>query len=193
MQITGVWQVNDMIKAAIMDSGDHQLAFNKFKHWHDKKAIVKIIMDLAVLVTILGCICYFIKSGYGLRLKFCIIIIFLILACFELRDIYGRIKKMTGYTKKLREKKGEYVVYTCEFDDDRLQIEYGAGEPEWVLYRHTYDDLHSAVEDDSFFYLLSDQYSAYVIGKNELTEGTPEELSALLSDKMGDRFRRAET
>lgn len=182
-----------MIKATIMDSGDHQLAFNKLKHWHDKKAIVNIIVNFAVLVTtlVVAVICI---VKYDYRSNYREFYIFLLISAFlELIYIYRRIKKMTGYTKKLREKKGEYVLYTCEFDDDHLQIEYGAGEPEWGLYRHTYDDLHSVVEDDSFFYLLTTPNNAYVIGKNELTEGTPEELSALLSDKMGDRFGRAET
>lgn len=51
-----------------------------------------------------------------------------------------------------------------------------------------YDVFESSWENDKFFVIRVKNSGAYVIKKSEITDGTPEELRQLLTDKLGSKF-----
>lgn len=50
-----------------------------------------------------------------------------------------------------------------------------------------YQEIKRAVENENYFFILLENGTA-IIGKNDLTEGTPDELRTFLHYKMGERF-----
>lgn len=51
-----------------------------------------------------------------------------------------------------------------------------------------YSELFSVCETDKFFFITIEKGKTCIIGKHELIEGTPEELRALLMDKLRDKY-----
>lgn len=51
-----------------------------------------------------------------------------------------------------------------------------------------YTELVSARESGDYFFIMVEQGKVCIIAKTELTEGTPEELRALLMEKLRDKF-----
>ncbi len=83
----------------------------------------------------------------------------------------------------------EQFVNNITFDDKEFLHEYKSDE-EWGFRRCGYDALQSAMETEQFFLVRIDKTKVCVIGKYEITEGTSGELSALLAEKLGKKFRR---
>ena len=51
-----------------------------------------------------------------------------------------------------------------------------------------YSHLYRAEENDRFFLIFIRKHLACIVGKHEITEGSPAQLRELLSQRLGDRF-----
>ncbi|MBQ8961086.1 MAG: YcxB family protein [Ruminococcus sp.] len=54
----------------------------------------------------------------------------------------------------------------------------------------SYDKLDKAVETDGYFLLYLRASTAFIIGRGEITEGSPDQLRALLKNKFGTRYKK---
>ncbi len=52
-----------------------------------------------------------------------------------------------------------------------------------------YSKLDKVVETKDFFLLVSHGGNAFIIGKSEITEGTPEQLRSILRGNMGKKYK----
>lgn len=80
------------------------------------------------------------------------------------------------------------AVIAFTFSEESVHAETnGSGYSENMDYG--YDKFLQITEDDRFFFLYVNKNSAYIIGKHEITEGTPEALRELFKKKMGSKFK----
>lgn len=73
------------------------------------------------------------------------------------------------------------------FRDDGFEVE--STSTRWHGHTDsTYDQLSKVYETDGFFYLYISKNQAHIVGKADMSPGTPAELSRLFAEKMGGRF-----
>lgn len=130
---------------------------------------------------------------------------------FSFAIIYGELRKsliwmcvieaylmwsfISSFIKKHKEKKKILAEGTdgCarEFtiNDNGIFLDYKSDE-EWGSFMLRFEGVTSAAETKDFFAFVIDKKKTYSIAKSEITEGSAEELSALLQEKLGKRFRR---
>ncbi|MBQ3138748.1 MAG: YcxB family protein [Ruminococcus sp.] len=102
-------------------------------------------------------------------------------------DIWAFFLYPYYYVKKRRKKYGDTPAF-YELDDNSVKINCtGAGFDEQLNF--TYDKLDKARETKGYFLLYPQKNSAYIIGKHEITEGTPDDLRNLLKSKLGKKFK----
>lgn len=75
----------------------------------------------------------------------------------------------------------------CSFDDTMFRM-ICTREGFFLDQQIHYSELVSACETEKFFFITIDEGKTCIIGKHELIEGTPEELRALLMEKLRDKF-----
>ena len=83
---------------------------------------------------------------------------------------------------------GENRLFIFGQDEDTF-TEFITDENENTRKTFRYARIHGAEENDRFFIIYIRKRLACIVGRHEFTEGTPEELSALLSRKLGSRFK----
>jgi hypothetical protein len=88
---------------------------------------------------------------------------------------------------KYKRKYGDMPIF-YEFSETGMTVDAKAeGFEEHV--RFAYDKFDKAVETKEFFILSENSATAYIIGKNEITEGTAEQLRALFKNNIGNKFK----
>ena len=96
--------------------------------------------------------------------------------------LYPRI-----FLKNHRKKYGDIPIF-YEFNENNMSIKHtGADFNENITI--TYDKLDKVKETKKYFLLYPQRYSVYIIGKHEITEGTPDDLRNLLKSKLGKKFK----
>ncbi len=91
------------------------------------------------------------------------------------------------FVKNHRRKYGDSPML-YEFDKNEMRGSYtGVDFNENVAI--TYDKLAKVRETKKCFLLFPEKNLAYVIGKHEIAEGTPDDLRNLLKSKLGKKFK----
>ena len=178
-----------MIKANVKYTGEHMWAFYKAYSRFDWKFVTNIILYLALSVMSVGMLCYLLPFfGKAEWVTKYILIYALLFAVNIFFTVYEILKKFK-VKKETKANVPEQFVNNITFDDKEFLHEYKSDE-EWGFRRCGYDALQSAMETEQFFLVRIDKTKVCVIGKYEITEGTSGELSALLAEKLGKKFRR---
>lgn len=79
--------------------------------------------------------------------------------------------------------------FTIAFDNEEFFLDASTDFSENHT-RYKYPRLISAAEADGFFIIGIESTGSAVFSEGEFTEGTPDELRALLSSKLGAKYRR---
>lgn len=129
------------------------------------------------------------------------IIIFIVAVCVYIFNVTPYIQWYLGFVfltfifrendkeKRLLNQWREESPYTraiLEFHEDKY-ITSLLGNGCCCLTECNYKRFNKAIETEEYFCWLHDNTS-YIIKKSAITEGTPEELSALFKEKLGSRF-----
>ena len=96
--------------------------------------------------------------------------------------IYPRV-----YLKSYKIKYGDIPIL-YEFNENDMNTKHIGTDFEEYL-KFTYDKLDKVRETKKYFIFYPQRYSVFIIGKHEITEGTPEELRNLLKSKLGKKFK----
>ncbi len=91
------------------------------------------------------------------------------------------------FVKNHRRKYGDSPML-YEFDKNEMRASH-AGTDFNENVAITYDKLDKVRETKKCFLLFPEKNLAYVIGKHEITEGTPDDLRNLLKSKLGKKFK----
>lgn len=91
-----------------------------------------------------------------------------------------------GY-RRAHKKFGDTPVEYELREKDFTAIQNGSDFSENVVL--PYSKLDKAVETKEYFLLCPRSGTAYIIGKNEITEGTPEQLRSILRGTMGKKYK----
>ena len=119
-------------------------------------------------------------AGYTKDLIFWIAaIIFLIL----LRNVILPVSAYSKYHKKF----GDTPMYYEFGEESFTSVQNGNGFSENISLR--YDKLDKVIETKEYFLLSPRSGSAYIIARSDITEGTPDELRAILRKNMGKRYK----
>ena len=106
-------------------------------------------------------------------------LVFLIL----LRNVILPLSAFNKYHKKF----GDTPIY-YEFGEEGFTcVQNGNGFSENTALN--YDKLDKVIETKEYFLLSPRSGSAYTIAKTDITEGTPEELRAILRRSMGKKYK----
>lgn len=187
-----------MIKATVRYTSRHILALQKqFGGNAIKKSLVGIIISWIITIAYSGYIAWFVVK-YGMSsiilrsTSLTAAVTFLGIALtvfFFLRCIRSTKSHFTA-VKNMKEMKPVRELRQFVFDDEKFCM-LCEREGFYIDQRIHYSELVSAVESEDFFFITIEQGRVCIIGKDELTEGTPQELHALLAEKLMDRFSQA--
>lgn len=178
-----------MIKADVKYTGDHMWASHKANSAFDWKFATNILLTGSIAIfsfcVILYLLPFFGKAEWITKYTF----IYAFICSFCLFATFSSIRKKFKRKKEIRSNVTDQFVNNFSFDDNEFLHEYNSDE-EWGFRRCGYDKLSFAKETKQFFIIEVYQSKVCVIGKHEITQGTSEELSQLLAEKLGKNFRR---
>lgn len=178
-----------MIKANVKYTGEHMWESHKATSSFDWKFATSILFTgsfaIFSIYIILHLIPFFGKSEWITKYIFICAFLFL----FWSFATFSSIRKKFKIKKEIKSNVTNQFVNNFSFDDNEFLHEYNSDE-EWGFRRCGYDKLNFARETKQFFVIKECHSKVCVIGKHEITQGTSEELSQLLSDKLGKKFRR---
>lgn len=178
-----------MIKANVNYTGEHMWASHKMYSRFDWKFFTEILFLSASIVVCIGFILYLLpffgKADWVTKS----ILIFLIGLAINIFFIISAVLKKIKKKKEVKANLPGCCDNNLSFDDKEFFHEYKSDD-EWGFRRCGYDMLHSAAESKQFFFIRLNESSVCIIGKHEITQGTSEELSLLLAEKFGKKFRR---
>lgn len=90
--------------------------------------------------------------------------------------------------RRMRAAHGD-IPLVFEFDDEVLTVSFSSADI-CEIFKYKYKIFSSCLETDKHFFLsFSSGYSIYILRKNTLTEGSPDELRRLLQEKFGNRYK----
>lgn len=174
-----------MIKAEVRYESEHIKAL--FKLEDEKRRPVRIVI---LTIVALFCVAY---TGISLFLIFaskkfdstCFIYssIAIVLWIFFIR----RLLKNHRFFKEMNTMKPVKELRSFSFDDTMFRM-ICTREGFSIDYQINYSELVSAVETDRFFFITIEKGKTCIIGKLELTEGSPARLRTLLTEKLGGKF-----
>lgn len=178
-----------MIKAQVKQTGVHKWKAAKYLKPVDVSFIISLTVEVfflmfSVPVTLMWLIFFLLE---GLELKTLILI--------TLVDIFWVWSIINTCLKKHREKKEakssgfDGFVRDYTINDLGIVCDYSSDD-EWGSFMQGYGGIISAAETKEHFAFRVSEDKAYIIEKSEITEGSSQELSELLSRKLGSRFRR---
>lgn len=178
-----------MIKAQVKQTGVHKWKAQKYLKPVDVSFIMSLTIEALfliffVMVTLMWLI-IFLHNGPVIKLPFIII----------LADIFWVWSIINACLKKHREKKEakssgfDGFVRDYTINDLGIVCDYRSDD-EWGSFMQGYGGIVSAAETKEHFAFKVGENNAYIIEKSEITEGSSQELSELLSQKLGSRFRR---
>lgn len=98
------------------------------------------------------------------------------------RFLQKRIDKSATYISDNTEE-----VYT--FDEQYITLTQTMGDVFTTTLKARYSYIYKASEDNNYFYLYISKMQSHVIDKSSITQGTLEEVTALLKTNLGDRFK----
>ncbi|WP_298530305.1 hypothetical protein [uncultured Ruminococcus sp.] len=180
-----------MVKATVRYTGEHFKAVASINKVSRYKAGIVIVGVLAVLTAwSLHSAVEFISSlknmgNDPLELFFYGVIMFFCVGTLLLLTI--RTAKAFFTSEKYDKLQPSQQIRSFEITPDTLLLTVD-GEIEHSERRFILSGLHSAYELPEFFvfYLYKDNYC--ILGRKEITEGSPEELRKLLYDALGSKF-----
>lgn len=98
------------------------------------------------------------------------------------RMLQKRVDKSATYISDNTEE-----VYT--FDEQYITLTQTMGDVFTTTLKARYSYIYKASEDNNYFYLYISKMQSHVIDKSSITQGTLEEVTALLKTNLGDRFK----
>lgn len=92
--------------------------------------------------------------------------------------------------KLFRRMRGSFgdIPTVYSFADEILTVSFSSALV-CSINKYKYQGFKLCIETDEHFFIWINAYSGYIIRKNSLTEGTPEELRAELQKVLGERYR----
>lgn len=78
-------------------------------------------------------------------------------------------------------------IYT--FDEQYITLTQTMGDVFTSTLKARYSYIYKAIEDNNYFYLYISKMQSHVIDKSSITQGTLEEVTALLKTNLGDKFK----
>lgn len=176
--------MNGIIKAEVQLTYEDQKKFVK-NHIKQNKKKYRRLPTSTLLMSLIFPVVYLLRPfisrrlnwyDVGLAILAWVIILFLDYAVNQGR-IEDSIYQYSEYQKN----------YTILFNDDGFIIEHSDNHTPKIK-KYPYDKYVNATEQGNNFFLHAGKWKDYIIPTQCITEGTPEQLSALLREKLGDRY-----
>lgn len=98
------------------------------------------------------------------------------------RFLQKRVDKSATYISDSTEE-----IYT--FDEQYMTLTQTMGDVFTSTLKARYSYIYKAREDNNYFYLYISQMQSHVIDKSSITQGTLEEVTALLKNNLGNKFK----
>lgn len=167
-----------MIKAVVRYDKNHFSALEKqFKNY--KRYAINVFMVFNLLILLYLMIVTLVNfNNVSTRNKIFIPFWFFLGVYIDIKYFYA-LYSQHRKTANLQPVK-ELRHFTFTDDEFIMVIE---SDTEHSERRFKYEGLHKATEDNNYFFIYLNANQICIIGKNELTEGTPHELKTLLTDK----------
>ena len=178
-----------MIKANVKYTGDHMWTSHKECSRFDWRFVTDIVLYLALGVMSIGMLCYLLPFFGKAEWVTKYTLIFFVMLVLDMCIVVSTLLKKHKKKKEIKSNVTNQFVNNFSFDDNEFLHEYNSDE-EWGFRRCGYDKLSFAKETKQFFIIEVYPSKFCVIGKHEITQGTSEELSQLLAEKLGKKFRR---
>lgn len=178
-----------MIKANVKYTGEHMWACHKAYSAFDWRFVTDIMLTGLIAVFTFGICLYLLPFLGKTELITKSIFIYAFLCVLNIFFIIFSVIKKQKKKKEIKTNIPNQFVNNISFDDKEFLHKYNSDD-EWGFRRCGYDMLQAATETKHFFLIRIDKTKVCVIGKHEITEGTCEELSELLTEKLGKKFRR---
>lgn len=183
-----------MIKATVRYNGEHFAALQDVTRRIDILSILGYciyIIGILVIAGSLADIYPFLDSPHAsVRSKvtkwFVICIVILVFLLYEL--IMLPIKQKRKRTKLENTPPVDDVRYFT-IDETYFRMEI-VGDARRSITTLDYEGIPKAIECGDYFFIFIDTEHAAIIGRHELTEGAPLELTKLLESKLGEKFTR---
>lgn len=171
-----------MIKAEAKYNAETLKTFRDY--FISQSAIKKIILHLGmVAAAVLAVMIYEIinsKEVDSFGLKFYVMIFLVFGAIFIIRVI------KVFYMALSIDENNDIHFYT--FDDEQFMAVIENEHKKFELFCQ-YEHIKTVVENKNYWYICTRDTKTYIVGTDDLTEGTPDELRKLLKDKLGEMYR----
>lgn len=176
-----------MIKAEVRYTSLHMKALFAVEDKKRRPVRIAVLSLVAAACIIYTCIAVFLIVAGEKFNSGCFVWSFMavILWTFFIR----RLLKNRRFFREMDTMKPVKELRCFSFDDTTFSMT-AAREGFSVDRKISYTELASAAETEEFFFITIEKGKTCIIGKSEFTEGTPEELRTLLTEKLGDKFRR---
>ncbi|MGN1076900.1 MAG: YcxB family protein [Candidatus Gallimonas sp.] len=101
---------------------------------------------------------------------------------------------LSRFLQKRFDKSATYISDDTEeiyqFDEQFITLTQTMGDVFTSTLKARYSYLYKAREDNRCFYLYISKMQSHVIDKSSITQGSLEEVTALLKTNLGDKFKR---
>ena len=132
-------------------------------------------------------VCFLILCFADTPVSFSVIMLFVCIVAFILMLVYlNSIYPKNNY-KKFKNIHGDSIEY-FDFNDDYFVVQMKNGNNA-EYYSLEYNLLNRAEENKNAFYIYISPLQAYIVRKNSITYGTPEDLTVLLRKHLGKKFK----
>lgn len=179
-----------MIKARVVYTMKHMWQVMRLMSiWYYMIFIIGSLFVLGALMLVLSVplLCLLthnsLPAGYVMDIFIAVLMAVTVLAL----DLWVFVLNHRRNYRKHRMKYGNMPIL-FEISEDEIKVEAKTDGFEEFL-RFSFDKLDRAVETNDYFLLSPRTLTAYVIGKNEITEGSTEQLRMILKNKMGNKFK----
>ncbi len=96
------------------------------------------------------------------------------------------IRSVKGFHRALSiDENNDIHFYT--FDDEQFTAVIENEHKRFELFCQ-YEHIKTVIENKNYWYICTRDTKTYIVGTDDLTEGTPEELRKLLQDKLGENY-----
>lgn len=178
-----------MIKASVTYNGAHKLAQQRLLKPVDYKFIFWRIFDVAWAVFTGAYIAFLLSFSVIFASLQKSLIWMCAMEVFWIWSFISAFLKKNKEKKKILSEKPDGCQREFAINDNGIFLDYKSDE-EWGSAMIRFEGVTSAAEMKEHFAFAIDKKKTYSIAKSEITEGSAEELSAILQDKLGGRFRR---
>lgn len=174
-----------MIKAEVRYTSEHIKALFELEDEKRRPIRIAILILVALVCVAYTCISLFLIFASKKFDSACFIYssITIILWTFFIR----RLVKNHSFFKEMDTMEPVKELRSFSFDDIMFRM-ICTREGFLLDQQIHYPELVSAVETEKFFFITIEKGKTCIIGKFELTEGSPSELRSLLTEKLGKKF-----